>query len=126
MTNELFNSLSTMDELLTKIDNGADHFYHNFKGDGIIIEAQREIFNRNISRNEFNCPRCVHKLYKAIAKEYIKEKYDKLISDGITPVRRMGQPEDVARAVLCCASGNLDFCTGSVINADGGFSVRRL
>lgn len=56
----------------------------------------------------------------------VKEKYDKLISDGITPVRRMGQPEDVARAVLCCASGNLDFCTGSVINVDGGFSVRRL
>lgn len=78
MTNELFNSLSTMDELLTKIDNGADHFYHNFKGDGIIIEAQKEIFGRNVSRSEFNCPRCVHKLYKAIAKEYIKEKNNRV------------------------------------------------
>lgn len=56
----------------------------------------------------------------------VKEKYDTLIADGLTPVNRIGQPEDVAKAVGCVASGNLDFCTGTVIQADGGFSVRRL
>lgn len=56
----------------------------------------------------------------------VKAKYDALIADGITPVKRIGQPEDVASAVAAAANGNLDFCTGTVICADGGFSVRRL
>ncbi len=56
----------------------------------------------------------------------VKEKYEKLISDGITPINRMGQPEDVAKCVLSVAQGNFDFCTGTVIDCDGGFNVRRL
>lgn len=56
----------------------------------------------------------------------VKEKYDRLIEGGLTPINRIGQPEDVAKAVGCAASGALDFCTGTVIQADGGFSVRRL
>ena len=56
----------------------------------------------------------------------VKEKYENLIAGGLTPIQRMGQPEDVANAVGAVADGCLDFCTGSVLNADGGFSVRRL
>lgn len=56
----------------------------------------------------------------------VKEKYETLIDGGLTPIKRMGQPEDVAAAVGAVASGALDFCTGTVIQADGGFSVRRL
>lgn len=56
----------------------------------------------------------------------VKEKYDRLIADGITPIRRMGQPEDVANVVLAAASGLIDFGTGTVLNADGGFHIRRL
>lgn len=56
----------------------------------------------------------------------VKGKYEKLIDSGLTPIKRMGQPEDVAAAVEAAASGKLDFCTGTVLNADGGFSVRRL
>lgn len=56
----------------------------------------------------------------------VKGKYETLIDGGLTPVKRMGQPEDVAAAVCAAAGGGLDFCTGTVIQADGGFSVRRL
>ena len=56
----------------------------------------------------------------------VKGKYETLIDGGLTPIKRMGQPDDVAAAVEAAASGKLDFCTGTVINADGGFSVRRL
>ena len=56
----------------------------------------------------------------------VKSKYDKLISEGLTPIKRWGQPEDVARAVGAIAEGRLDFCTGQVINVDGGFHLRRL
>lgn len=59
--------------------------------------------------------------------ECVKEKYIKMIEeDGITPVRRMGTPEDVAKCVKAAASGLLDFGTGTVLNADGGFNIRRL
>ncbi len=56
----------------------------------------------------------------------VKEKYEKLIEDGITPIRRMGTPEDIGKCVLSIAKGNFDFCTGTVIDCDGGFSVRSL
>lgn len=56
----------------------------------------------------------------------VKEKYDKLIEGGLTPIKRWGQPEDVANAVSVLCSGKLDFSTGEVINVDGGFHIRRL
>jgi 3-oxoacyl-[acyl-carrier protein] reductase len=55
-----------------------------------------------------------------------KAKYDALIAEGLTPIRRWGQPEDVAAAVVAIAEGYLPFSTGEVINVDGGFHLRRL
>ncbi len=56
----------------------------------------------------------------------VKEKYEKLIAGGVTPIRRFGQPKDVADCVMAAVSGRLDFATGQVLNADGGFHIRRL
>jgi NAD(P)-dependent dehydrogenase (short-subunit alcohol dehydrogenase family) len=56
----------------------------------------------------------------------VKEKYDKLIAEGLTPIKRWGQPEDIAKAVGAIAEGRLDFSTGQIINVDGGFHFRRL
>jgi 3-oxoacyl-[acyl-carrier protein] reductase len=56
----------------------------------------------------------------------VKAKYDKLITDGLTPIRRWGAPEDVAKAVVAIAKDLLPFSTGEVINVDGGFHLRRL
>jgi 3-oxoacyl-[acyl-carrier protein] reductase len=56
----------------------------------------------------------------------VKDKYDKLIAEGLTPIRRWGKPGDVAKAVGAIAEGRLDFSTGSVINVDGGFHLKRL
>jgi NAD(P)-dependent dehydrogenase (short-subunit alcohol dehydrogenase family) len=56
----------------------------------------------------------------------VKDKYDRLIGGGLTPIRRWGQPDDVARAVVAIASGYLPFSTGEVINVDGGFHLCRL
>ena len=55
-----------------------------------------------------------------------KEKYDKLFAEGLTPFRRWGQPEDVARAVRALVGGDFDFATGSAIDLDGGFHLHRL
>jgi NAD(P)-dependent dehydrogenase (short-subunit alcohol dehydrogenase family) len=56
----------------------------------------------------------------------VKEKYDGLIAEGLTPIRRWGQPEDVARAVAAIVRGYFPFSTGERINVDGGFHIRRL
>ena len=57
----------------------------------------------------------------------VKAKYDKLIfEDGLTPIRRWGEGDDVARAVVAIATDLLPFSTGEVINVDGGFHLRRL
>jgi NAD(P)-dependent dehydrogenase (short-subunit alcohol dehydrogenase family) len=56
----------------------------------------------------------------------VREKYDRLIAEGLSPIRRWGQPEDVAAAVALLASGRLPFSTGDRINVDGGFHIRRL
>lgn len=56
----------------------------------------------------------------------VKEKYDKLIAEGLTPQPRWGQPEDIGKAVSAIARGDLDFSTGTVIDVDGGFHMRRL
>ncbi|MBQ2828543.1 MAG: 3-ketoacyl-ACP reductase [Clostridia bacterium] len=56
----------------------------------------------------------------------VKEKYEKLIDKGITPIKRMGKPEDIGKCVAAVAKGNFDFCTGTVIDCDGGFNVRCL
>lgn len=56
----------------------------------------------------------------------VKEKYDRLIASGLTPIARWGQPEDIGRAVAAIASGAFPFSTGEVINVDGGFHLRIL
>lgn len=56
----------------------------------------------------------------------VKEKYDRLIADGLTPLPRWGTPEDVGKAVAAIAQDLLPFSTGEVLNVDGGFHLRRL
>jgi NAD(P)-dependent dehydrogenase (short-subunit alcohol dehydrogenase family) len=56
----------------------------------------------------------------------VKEKYDKLISEGLTIDKRWGTPEDIGRIVAALAKGDIPYSTGQVIYADGGMGVRRL
>ena len=56
----------------------------------------------------------------------VKDKYDKLINEGLTIDKRWGTPEDIGRIVAALAKGDIPYSTGQVIHADGGMSVRRL
>ena len=56
----------------------------------------------------------------------VQAKYDALIEQGLTPIKRWGAPEDVGKAVAAIASNCFPFSTGEVINVDGGFHLRRL
>ncbi|MBK6337011.1 MAG: 3-ketoacyl-ACP reductase [Betaproteobacteria bacterium] len=56
----------------------------------------------------------------------VKDKYDRLIAEGLVPQRRWGTAEDVGRAVRAVLAGQFPFTTGDVIHLDGGFHLRRL
>ena len=58
--------------------------------------------------------------------EKVHDKYAKMIEGGLLPIPRFGEPSDVADMVEACCTGLLDYAAGQVLNADGGFSLRRL
>lgn len=56
----------------------------------------------------------------------VKTKYDALIDGGLLPIKRWGQPQDIASAVWTLANGSLPYVTGQSVDVDGGFHIRRL
>lgn len=58
--------------------------------------------------------------------EIVSEKYDRLIAEGITPIKRWGHPEDIGKAIAAIAQDYFPFSTGQVFNVDGGFHIHRL
>ena len=56
----------------------------------------------------------------------VKGKYDKLISEGLVPIARWGQPSDIAKAVAALCDGTFGYTTGCSFAVDGGMHIRRL
>jgi len=56
----------------------------------------------------------------------VREKYDKLIKEGLVPQKRWGLPEDVGKAVAALARGDLGYSTGLVLEVSGGMNISRL
>jgi 3-oxoacyl-[acyl-carrier protein] reductase len=56
----------------------------------------------------------------------VKEKYDKMLKEGLCLQPVWGQPADVGKAAAMLARGDLSYSTGQVIMIDGGMTVGRL
>ena len=83
-------------------------FAHRLAGEGIpVFEVRPGIIDTDMTRG-------------------VHEKYQRMIEEGLLPVGRFGEAGDVAGMVLACASGWLDYSAGQVLDADGGFQLRRL
>jgi NAD(P)-dependent dehydrogenase (short-subunit alcohol dehydrogenase family) len=54
-----------------------------------------------------------------------KARYDKLIDDGLTVIKRWGRPEEVARIAVTLATGGLPYTSGQAIAADAGLLTVR-
>jgi len=56
----------------------------------------------------------------------VKDKYDRLIAEGLAPQHRWGAPEDTGKAVAALVRGDFPYSTGQVIMVDGGMTIPRL
>lgn len=56
----------------------------------------------------------------------VKEKYDRLIAEGVLLEPRWGQPDDIGQAVVSLATGRIPYATGQVLVLDGGLTLPRL
>ena len=56
----------------------------------------------------------------------IKDKYDKLIGEGLVPQKRWGLPDDIASAVASIARGDWGFSTGMIFEISGGLNIHKL
>jgi NAD(P)-dependent dehydrogenase (short-subunit alcohol dehydrogenase family) len=56
----------------------------------------------------------------------VKEKYDKLIGEGLLVQSRWGVPDDIGKAAAMLARGDLAYSTGQVVLVDGGMTLQRL
>jgi NAD(P)-dependent dehydrogenase (short-subunit alcohol dehydrogenase family) len=56
----------------------------------------------------------------------VREKYNKMFSDGLAIQQRWGKPSDVGKMVVALVKGLLPYSTGEVLMADGGLTVQRL
>lgn len=55
----------------------------------------------------------------------VREKYDKLIAEGLCVQKRWGEPQDVGKVVASLAKGDFMYSTGQVIMVDGGLTIPR-
>jgi len=56
----------------------------------------------------------------------VRDKYDRLIKNGVFPIARWGSADDVANAVSVFAGDNFLYTTGNYVDVDGGFHIKRL
>ncbi|MFO7871728.1 MAG: 3-ketoacyl-ACP reductase [Kiritimatiellia bacterium] len=56
----------------------------------------------------------------------VKDKYDRLIEDGLLVQKRWGQPEDVGKAAASIVRGDIAYSSGQAIAVDGGLTLQRL
>ena len=59
-----------------------------------------------------------------MTKPFIKTQKDKEFMDNEHPIGRIGQPEEIAKAVMYFASDDASWTTGAILAVDGGESIK--
>jgi len=83
--------------------------------DGMTKTFARDLAPYNVTVNGV----APHAVETDMSSEWSAEKREKIISE--IPLKRLGQPEDVAGAVSFLLSDNASFITGEIIDVNGGF-----
>ena len=84
-----------------------------FAGNGMTVSLARELGPKGIRVNAVAPGIIETDMMKAVPKEVIEPMIQRI------PLRRMGQPEDIANAFAFLASGEASYITGVVLSVDG-------
>lgn len=91
------------------------------------VSMMTKLYADRLAREEINVYEIRPGIIRTDMTEPVTEKYDRLIKEeGIIPIRRWGEPEDVGKVVVSLAKGYHSYSTGEVFNLDGGFHMQRL
>ena len=55
----------------------------------------------------------------------VADRYGALLEQGLAPIRRWGEPEDIGRAIATLAAGAMPYSTGHSFPIDGGMLMPR-
>lgn len=56
----------------------------------------------------------------------VAARYGQRIAEGLSPIRRWGEAEDVAKAIAMLLTGAIPFSTGDAFHIDGGLHLQKL
>ena len=116
MSRNKFGSIINISSLVGRVGNEGQVVYGGSKAAviGITLSAARELAPKNIRVNAIAPGFINTDLIKPLSKEIYQQRLDSI------KMKRIGQPEDVANAVLFLASDLSSYITGQVIGVDGG------
>ena len=90
------------------------------------LSMTAKIFADRLSEYEINVYEVRPGIIQTDMTAPVREKYDRLIAEGLIPQKRWGHPRDVARAVVALARGEFAYSTGMIVEVSGGMNIQRL
>lgn len=89
------------------------------------LSTLNEILAIRLASSRIGCFEVLPGLIETGMTQKNKPAVDAMLQQGLVPMSRWGQPEDVGRTVAMLASGALPFSTGDAIHVDGGMHLPR-
>ena len=91
-----------------------------------VVSMASKIYADRLSEFGINVYEIRPGIIKTDMTSVVKEKYDKLIAEGLVPQKRWGYPEDIGKSVVGLVNGYFDYSTGLVVEVSGGMDIQRL
>lgn len=130
VANRMISAGSTAGKAIVNISSMSAYTSSVNRGEYCISKAGVSMITKLFADRLAEYGICVNEIRPGIIKtgmtDKVKEKYDNLIEGGLLPIKRWGQPEDIADAVFALCSGALPYVTGQSLDVDGGFHIQRL
>ena len=90
------------------------------------LSMLNQLFAERLAADDIMCYEVRPGIIETDMTKPARARYDKLIAEGISPVKRWGQPEDIGKTVAALAARMLPFNTGAAFFVDGGMHMQVL
>jgi NAD(P)-dependent dehydrogenase (short-subunit alcohol dehydrogenase family) len=90
------------------------------------VSQMARIFAHRLASEGINVYELRPGIFRTEMTEAVRERYDRVISEGLVPQKRWGLPEDAGKAVASLVRGDFAYATGLVVEISGGMQIRRL